>query len=279
MMLTGYRVDVRKTYASWYSEPDHYVGDLRIMGVLHPNGNADGRAATQGYLRHLARHPMTARRLAHRLCVQFVRDDPSAALVSVVAEAYLAADTAIVPTLQALIATDEFKDSVGAKVRTPGDDAVATYRAVRVSVDKPVSNESFARIFIYQSQAMGQRVFDWPTPDGFPLRNESWLGVSRMLNSFQTHHLQAGGYYPNKEATHRAPDFWLPRLPARFDEVVDEVCRRLLARPATADMQRAASIRLRTAGRERIRTKADFPAHKMTRLLGTLLDSPQHMTR
>jgi hypothetical protein len=211
--------------------------------------------------------------------VQFVSDEPSAALVTHVSNAYLAADTAIVPTLRALTATAEFKGSIGAKVRTPSDDAVATYRAVGVSVQKPTTNESFANALIYQSQSMGQRVFDWPTPDGFPLRNESWVGVSRMLNSFQTHHLQAGSYFPSKQATHRPPAWWLPALPARFDEVVDHVCRKLLARPASADLQRAASIRLQIAAGERIRTSADMPAYRITRLLGTLLDSPQHMTR
>jgi len=279
MMLTGYRVDVRGSYRAAYAPVDHQRGPLQIMDFDDPNADADGRAATRRYLRHLAHHPATARRIAHRLCVQFVSDEPSAALVTHVSNAYLAADTAIVPTLRALTATAEFKGSIGAKVRTPSDDAVATYRAVGVSVQKPTTNESFANALIFQSQSMGQRVFDWPTPDGFPLRNESWVGVSRMLNSFQTHHLQAGSYFPSKQATHRPPAWWLPALPARFDEVVDHVCRKLLARPASADLQRAASIRLQIAAGERIRTSADMPAYRITRLLGTLLDSPQHMTR
>jgi hypothetical protein len=119
-----------------------------------------------------------------------------------------------------------------------------------VKVQKPVGRESFANAVVYQTTAMGQRVFDWPAPDGFPLLNESWVGVSRMLNSFQTHHLQAGGYYPSKEATHRSAVSWLPKLPARFDAVVEHVCQQLLARPATAELQKAASIRLQmSAGR------------------------------
>jgi hypothetical protein len=279
MMLTGYRVEVRDSYRAYYSVADHQDGPLRIMDFTDQNADPDGRAATGRYLRYLAHHPATAQRIAHRLCVQFVSDEPTAELVSVVAKAYLASGTAVIPTLQALIATQEFQSSLGAKVRTPSEDAVATYRAVRVSVQPPTSNESFANALVYQSQSMGQRVFDWPTPDGFPLRNESWVGVSRMLNSFQTHHLQAGGYYPRAQATHRSPASWLPALPARFDVVVDHVCRQLLARPASADLQRAASIRLQISAGTRIGTSADLPAYKITRLLGTLLDSPQHMTR
>jgi hypothetical protein len=279
MMLTGYRVEVRGSYRAWYSVADHQGGALRIMGFNDANADPDGRAATRRYLSYLAHHPATARRIAHRLCVQFVSDEPSAALVSVVAKAYLDNDTAVVPTLQALIATTEFKSSMGAKVRTPSDDAVATYRAVGVTVQAPTSKESFANALIFQSQSMGQRVFDWPTPDGFPMLNESWVGVSRMLNSFQTHHLQAGAYYPSSQATHRSPASWLPALPARFDAVVDHVCRKLLARPASPDLQRAASIRLQISAGERIGSPADLPAYKITRLLSTLLNSPQHMTR
>lgn len=278
-MLTGYRVDVRRTYDAWYSETDHHVGQLSIMGFSDANGSPDGRASAARYLSYLAHHPATARRIARRLCQQFVSDEPSATLVSTVASAYLRADTAIVPTLRALIGTTEFQNSAGAKVRTPVDDAVATYRALGVRVQKPIGPESFANAVIYQTTSMGQRVFDWPAPDGFPLLNESWVGVSRMLNSFQTHHLQAGGYYPTLEATHRSPESWLPRLPARFDDVVDHVCRQLLARRASADLQRAASIRLQMSPGQRVLTAADLPAHKITRLLGTLLDSPQHMTR
>jgi hypothetical protein len=100
-----------------------------------------------------------------------------------------------------------------------------------------------------------------------------------MLNSFQTHHLQAGGYYPAKEATHRSAVSWLPKLPARFDAVVEHVCQQLLARPATAELQKAASIRLQMSAGQRVASRADLPTYKVTRLLGTLLDSPQHMTR
>jgi uncharacterized protein (DUF1800 family) len=278
-MLTGYRVDVRGSYDNWYSETDHEVGLLSIMDFKDANLSSDGRASTARYLRYLAHHPATARRIARRLCVQFVSDEPSAGLVTTVATAFQLAGTAIVPTLQALIATDEFRVSVGAKVRTPTEDAIATYRAVGVKVQQPVGHESFANAVVYQTTAMGQRVFDWPAPDGFPLLNESWVGVSRMLNSWQTHHLQAGGYYPSKEATHRSAVSWLPTLPARFDVVVDHVCRQLLARPATADLQTAASIRLQMSGDQRVASQADLPTYKMTRLLGTLLDSPQHMTR
>lgn len=278
-MLTGYRVDVRRTYDAWYSETDHHVGPLTIMGFSDVNRTADGRAATARYLSYLAHHPATARRIARRLCQQFVSDEPSSALITTVANAYLLADTAIVPTLLALIATAEFKASAGAKVRTPSEDAIATYRALRVRAQAPVSSESFANAIINQSTSMGQRVFDWPAPDGFPLLNESWVGASRMLNSFQTHHLQAGGYYPSQQATHRSPESWLPVLPARFDAVVEHLCQRLLACPASAELQSAASIRLQMSGAQIVRSAADLPKYKMTRLLGTLLDSPQHMTR
>jgi uncharacterized protein (DUF1800 family) len=278
-MLTGYRVDVRGSYEDWYSEADHHTGPLTIMDFNDANGSPDGRASSARYLRYLAHHPATARRIARRLCVQFVSDEPSATLVTTVAAAFTAAGTAIVPTLRALIATPEFASSVGAKVRTPTEDAIATYRALGVKVQKPVGRESFANAVVYQTTAMGQRVFDWPAPDGFPLLNESWVGVSRMLNSFQTHHLQAGGYYPSKEATHRSAVSWLPKLPARFDAVVEHVCQQLLARPATAELQKAASIRLQMSAGQRVASRADLPTYKVTRLLGTLLDSPQHMTR
>jgi hypothetical protein len=93
------------------------------------------------------------------------------------------------------------------------------------------------------------------------------------------HHLQAGGYYPKDQATHRTSESWLPALPTRFDTLVNHLSWQLLARAASPDLLSAACIRLKATASTPIASPTDFPAYKMTRLLGTLLDSPQHMTR
>ncbi|MGI8614298.1 MAG: DUF1800 domain-containing protein [Nocardioidaceae bacterium] len=279
LLLTGYRVDIRRTWNAWYSNTDHYTGRLSVMGFTDANSYPDGRVTTRRYLNYLAHHPLTARRIARRLCVHFVSDDPSAALVTAVADAYSASGTDIASTLRALVQHPEFAASVGAKVRTPSEDAVATYRALGVQASRPTSDYSFANAILYQTQAMGQRPFDWPRPDGFPDVAECWTGVSRVLNSFQTHFLQGGSHYPDQQVVFRTPASWLPKLPASFGDVVDHVSRQLLARPANNTLTAAVSTRLGIAANTRIGSAADLPDWRMARILSSLLDTPAHMTR
>ena len=99
-ILTGYRIDDRKTGPSpTTAGPRHREG---AGARLHPppTRRRDGRAVTAEFLRYLARHPKTARRIARRLAIAFVSDDPPPALVERLAKVYLANGTAIKPVLR-----------------------------------------------------------------------------------------------------------------------------------------------------------------------------------
>ncbi len=87
-------------------------------------------------LSYLAHHPATAQRIARKLAVKFVRDDPPQALVDRLAQVYLDNGTAIRPVLRALVASAEFQASDGLKVRTPVEDVVATYRALGITMTR-----------------------------------------------------------------------------------------------------------------------------------------------
>jgi hypothetical protein len=69
-ILTGYNVDMWDTFEAWYAKYDHYVGPVRVLRFTDPNAHADGRPVVARYLRYLAHHPATARRIARRLCVR-----------------------------------------------------------------------------------------------------------------------------------------------------------------------------------------------------------------
>ena len=77
--------------------------------------------------------------------MKFVRDEPSAALVNHLAKVYRKNDTEIAPVLRALVASREFQRAAGQKVRDPGEDIVATYRALGIRMDAPRDDESGAK--------------------------------------------------------------------------------------------------------------------------------------
>ncbi len=278
-ILTGYRVDMWDTWASYYEPDAHWTGRVKVLGFSAANEAADGRAVTKRYLRYLAHHPSTARRIARKLATRFVSDAPSAGLVNAVAEAYLSSGTDIKATLRALQAHPDFAASVGAKVRTPAEDAIASYRLLGANPRKPREDSDFARAIAWQLESLGQKPFGWTAPDGFPDVGVAWSSVGRVLGSLDLHLTLAGGWWPSEGVTYPSVAQRLPALPARFDTIVDHVARRLLQRPATPRLQTACRRMLGYPADRRFTTAGEFGEWNMTMLLATVLNSPAHAER
>jgi hypothetical protein len=279
-ILTGWKVDLFDTWRHYYDPADHYTGQVQVMDFVDSNRDPDGRGVTKRYLTYLAHHPATAQRLAERLAVQFVSDTPPAELVAELKRVYLRSGTDIRATLRALVAHPAFGRSAGEKVRTPAQDLVATIRALGITATRPTGKSTdLAHEVIWQAESMGEQPFHWPTPDGPPAVNDAWTSVSRMLGSWKAHLNVAGGFSPSTARRLRRPRQWMPELPARFDVVVDHVCRQLLALPADDALIAAASLAVDIPRRERITPDHRLVRWQMPWLLQALLDTPQHMTR
>jgi hypothetical protein len=279
-LLTGYRVDLWwPEFRSFYDPEVHYTGFLKIMGFTSANTAKDGRPATQAYLKYLAHHPGNARRLARRLCVKFVSDNPSAGLVNTVARAYLSHGTSIRPTLLAMVDHPEFAASALKKVRTPIEDYVATIRALGIQIVKPVDGNSFANAMYWQYSEMGQAPYEWPAPNGFPEDNRSWSTAGRLLNSFETHRDLTAQWWPTNQARFRSNDAWLPPLPATVDSVIDHAGRVLLGQaPGAAVKQGVAQVIGRTLNHRLTQDEAD-QYWTVIGIVSSLLDSPTHLHR
>ena len=63
-----------------YDATRHATGAVRVLGFSHANATAGRRrgGASLALLDYLARHPATAERIATKLCVRFVADEPPA---------------------------------------------------------------------------------------------------------------------------------------------------------------------------------------------------------
>ncbi len=281
-LLTGWRVEMWRSWDAWYSLEDHWTGPVRVMDFTddnQPRTEAEGRALTRRYTDHLARHPRTAERVARRLAVKLVGDRPSDALVADLARTYLDADTAVVPVLRALVSSAEFRASRGTKVKDPVEDVVGTYRALGVRLGPPRVSASAVNAMLWQAANMGSDPYAWPTPDGQPVDNESWASPSRLLAGMEVHWAMSGGWWPREDITYRAPADWLPGRAVRFDGLVDHLSRSLLGRRSTSTLLRACCEAVAVDAGERI--TADHPVVRWSfaRVLATVLDSPAHLTR
>ena len=278
-ILTGWRVDMWKSWTAWYEREAHWTGPVTVLGFSDANDSTDGRAVSRRMISYLAHHPATAQRIARKLAVRFVRDDPPQALVDMLARVYLEHGTAIRPVLRALITSSEFRASDGLKVRTPADDIVATYRALGIRMRRPTQDRSAANAVIWQCGSLGSYPLGWPRPDGMPQHNEAWATPARMMASMQVHHGLAGGWWPNVDIKYRKPAAWAPRLPIRFDALVEHLSQTLLHRKASPTLLQACCEAVGASPREKITRDHSVLRWQSARLLTTLLDSPTHYTR
>lgn len=279
-ILTGFHIDMWRTFGSSYQPGDHWTGPVRVLDFTSDNSATDGRPVVAAYLSYLARHPLTARRIARRLAVAFVSDDPPAALVDELAAVYLEHDTAVVPVLRALVDSAEFAAAADAKLRTPAEDLVATYRLLDVQLSAPTSDSSGANAIIWQAEDLGQAPMAWPRPDGAPLVASAWASPSRVLASMSVHANMTGGWWPTLDMTYRARASWAPELPISFRDLVDHLSRLLHHRPSDATLLEGACLATGiTDPGLQVKADSDVLTWRMPSLLATLLDHPRWYRR
>ncbi len=276
VLLSGYSVQ-SGSYEGFYDSANHTTGAVRVLGFSHANTDPDGRAAAVAYLRYLARHPQTARTVARRMAVRFVRDDPSAALVNHLAEVFTRSGTDIRATLKALVAHPEFRASAGQKVRTPVDDLVATARALGVTPRASTSSNSFANALNWVHG--GAQLYSWPRPDGAPETNQQWISAARMLHSFRMHWNLAGGYWPKEGVSYVPAPSRMPRKKLTFAQFFDHLSATLIGRRSDARSLEAACLATGLRPRSVVTRKHSVCSWQFPALTAVLLDSPEHMSR
>ena len=90
-----------------FREKDHDDGEKWVLGQRIPPGQ--GQADGEAVIALLARHPLTARNLAGKLCRYFIGEEASAALVERLVAVYSQTDGDMREVLEALFSCDEFR--------------------------------------------------------------------------------------------------------------------------------------------------------------------------
>jgi hypothetical protein len=199
-LMTGRTLDPAYSNQAYaYNPAIHYVGPVTVLGFTHPNSTAaGGELASDALLRYLAKHPYTAQNLARKMCVRFVSDNPSAELVSAVAQAYLDSNTQILPMVSTILRSREFWESRGRKVRRPTENLVATVRALGVTA---YSMPQALKSLHWTSVGLGNGPLDWAAPNGYPDIATAWRSTGSLLRLWGTHLNLVAGSYPGLNAT------------------------------------------------------------------------------
>lgn len=171
----------------------HEPGVRTVMGRRY---DQEGLAQAEAILHDLARHPATARRLARRIAVHFVADDPPAALVDRLEAAWTGSQGDLAVVARALIDAPEAWDPAPAKIKTPYEFVVSAHRALGVP---PARVQALRQALT----AMGQPAFAPPSPEGWPDSAADWAGpdaLVKRLNWARTAAARAGAADPNSVA-------------------------------------------------------------------------------
>jgi uncharacterized protein (DUF1800 family) len=278
-ILTGWQVDMWDTWKGGYNEMAHWTGKVRVLDFRSANTSEDGRRLTRDYLHYLAHHPATAQHIAAKLATVFVSDAPPRSLVNHLAKVYLAHGTQIRPVLQALVDSSAFADSMGAKIRDPESDLVATYRLMNVKVAKPDADDRAAHQLLWQAEGMGMMPMSWPAPNGQPIVGAAWASPSRVMGSMGTHYSMANGWWPNKGIHYPTPASWLPQAATRFDDLVEHLAQGILHRHASPTLQQACREAVGLSASAQITTDHPLVKWEFGRLLTTFFDSPDFLRR
>ena len=227
LLLTGLAVAPDGSGA--FDPARHHTGALAVLGHEVPeHPAAEGMRWIEGFLRHLALHPATARRVCRRLAVRFVSDSPPEALVERMARAWLRGGGDVVEVLEVLLGSPEFWASAGQKVRTPHEDFTATLRTLGTGPE-PSGTGGAERLY-WLALDSGHAPMAWPAPDGYPDVAEAWRSASGTLQRWNRHMDFAGGWYPGELEFAPARDL-LGALPGTWGGLVDALVVRLVGSP------------------------------------------------
>ncbi|HZP84020.1 MAG TPA: DUF1800 domain-containing protein [Chthonomonadaceae bacterium] len=158
------RPDWFRYEAARHDDGAKYVPFLNL--TISPGG---GQRDAETVLEHLAAHPATAHFLCRKLCTHFLGHAPDA-VVAKAARAYLKNGSDIRATLRpilldALLTPEQNRP----KLKRPVEMMVSALRALAADTDGGIHLQ-------HHLAAMGQPLFQWPMPDGFPTRTSAWTG-------------------------------------------------------------------------------------------------------
>jgi uncharacterized protein (DUF1800 family) len=258
--FTGWRVD-QDTGLFYFSEKDHFPYAKEVLGARIPasQGIKDGKDV----LDLLAFHPGTAHYISRRLCIRLISDNPPESVVQAAADVFIAHKNApdqLKKVMRTILLSPEFRNSWGEKIKRPFEYSVSVLRALNADF---VPEDSF----FWSYDNIGQPLFSWRPPDGYPDDREAWSGTMPMLQRWRHANWlfgwRVGGDGDNKDKLRVRPEYQTPESRRTPSALVDFWSVRMLGRPLPSN-EREAVVEFMAAGRN---PDFDLPADQIAERL------------
>lgn len=153
----------------------HDVGEKTVLGRKFPAGG--GYEEGVSLLNMLARHPATAEFISRKLAVRFVNDNPPQALIDRMAKTFMQENGNIKQVLITMVQSPEFwsKEALREKTKSPFELAISAVRSLNAEIRNPYQLYGWIT-------KMGQRMYFYQAPTGFPDRGQYWINTGALLN-------------------------------------------------------------------------------------------------
>ena len=174
-------VELARVFTGWsftgagtfvFNANRHDWGAKTVLGVTIPAGSptlgAEGVKEGEQMLEVLLNHPSTGRFLARKLLMWFVTPEPTSTQIEAIAGAYRATGGDIKRMVRAVL-NEGWIAQAPLKLKRPFHLVVSAVRASDATVTNAMTPVNHVR-------NLGQPLFQWETPDGFPDLMEYWVG-------------------------------------------------------------------------------------------------------
>jgi uncharacterized protein (DUF1800 family) len=177
---------------SWHSS-----GLKRVLGQDIDNGPSvadymkDGRQVYDLVCRHIG----TARYLCTKLCRRLIADNPPADVIEAAVAEWMAhrdSSDQIKRVVRVILNSNAFRSTWGQKVKRPFDFLISYIRAtgaVLPLVDTTASDGDRWNGLFWNLGNTGHRLYEWPTPTGYPDLASYWLSTNGMLRRWNLPYL------------------------------------------------------------------------------------------
>lgn len=173
----------------FFAASRHDKGEKTVLGKTF--------AANRGYdegvelLHMLARHPSTARFISKKLAIRFVSDNPPKSLLDKMAGTFSKTDGDIKQVLITMAASPELwsSESLRQKTKSPFELTISAVRSLNAEISQPF------QLFTWLDR-MGQKIYYYQAPTGFPDRGQYWINTGSLLNRMNFGLALAAGRIP-----------------------------------------------------------------------------------
>ena len=157
----------------YFNQRTHDNGEKVVLGQkINEGGVKDGLKVID----ILVKHPSTARFIARKIAVKFVRDEPSEELVGRIADAFRKSDGDIKATLRAIFSDREFfaPENYRAKIKTPFELAASSIRALGGETNGGPQ-------MLAMLNKLGEVPYGYQAPTGYPDTAGDWVNTGALL--------------------------------------------------------------------------------------------------